>query len=65
MFNPIPDKSFEEYKKKINKEAFYKRLKLKLKKILNEVIQKLVVLSSIAYLFVMACVVAHFIIKFW
>jgi len=65
MLNPSPDKAFEDYKKQINKEAFYKGLKYSFKNLLNGAIEKLFALVSLAYLFVVAYIIAHFVIKFW
>ena len=69
MLNPNPDKIFEDYKKKINKEAFYRDLKRRAGFWFNSITEKflglVMAILSVAYISAMAYVVAHFVIKFW
>ena len=69
MLNPNPDKAFEDYKKKINKELFYRGLKHRTKLWFNRTVEKFFDLSmailSVVYIFAVAYVVVHFVIKFW
>lgn len=69
MLNPNPDKSFQDYKKQINREAFYKGLKRTIKIRFNNAIEKIfgsvIGLGAVAYIFAVVYIISHFIIKFW
>ena len=69
MLNPNPDKIFENYKKKINKEAFYRVLKHRGGLWFNRTVEKffglLMAIVSVTYIFAMAYIIVHFVIKFW
>lgn len=69
MLNPNPDKSFQDYKRKINREAFYRGLKHTIKIRFNNAIEKIVgsviAIGAVVYIFAVAYIIVHFVIKFW